>query len=135
MNILLVEDEPLAQQRISSILARNFPDWKISDTAQSIKEFKNAWSAYPNIDLILCDIQLADGLSFKGFEGKKVEITVIFITAYDQYALQSFDHNCIDYVLKPIDESRLVRACQKAQQFKASPINPLLQMKIDFPVW
>jgi two-component system response regulator LytT len=124
MNLLLVEDEPLAQQRISSILAKNFPDWKISDTAQSIKEFKNAWSAYPNTDLILCDIQLADGLSFKVFEGKKVEIPVIFITAYDQYALQSFDHNCIDYVLKPIDESRLVRACQKVQQFKASPINP-----------
>jgi two-component system, LytTR family, response regulator LytT len=124
MNVLLVEDEPLAQQRISSVLAKNFPDWKILDTAQSIKEFKNAWSSYPNIDLVLCDIHLADGLSFKAFEGKKIDVPVIFITAYDQYALQSFDHNCIDYVLKPIDENRLVRACQKAQQFKASPISP-----------
>jgi DNA-binding LytR/AlgR family response regulator len=123
MNILLVEDEPLAQQRISGILAKNFPDWKILDTAQSIKEFKAAWTSFPNVDLILCDIHLADGLSFQAFEGKKIEIPVIFITAYDQYALQSFDHNCIDYVLKPIDESRLVRACQKAKQFKASPIN------------
>lgn len=124
MNILLVEDEPLAQQRISNILARNFPDWKISDTAQSIKEFKNAWTIYPDVDLILCDIHLADGLSFQAFQGIKVEIPVIFITAYDQYALQSFDHNCIDYVLKPIDENRLVRACQKAEQFKTSSINP-----------
>jgi DNA-binding LytR/AlgR family response regulator len=124
MNILLVEDEPLAQQRISSILARNFPDWKILDTAQSIKEFKSAWINFPNVDLILCDIHLADGLSFQAFQDRKIEIPVIFITAYDEYALQSFDHNCIDYVLKPIDESRLVRACQKAQQFKASPINP-----------
>jgi response regulator of citrate/malate metabolism len=64
MNILLVEDEPLAQQRINSILARNFPDWKILDTAQSIKEFKSAWINFPNVDLILCDIHLADGLSF-----------------------------------------------------------------------
>jgi two-component system response regulator LytT len=123
MNILLVEDEPLAQQRISSILAKNFPDWKILDTAQSIKEFKSAWATHSNIDLILSDIHLADGLSFKAFEGKKVDIPVIFITAYDQYALQSFDHNCIDYVLKPIDENRLVKACQKAKQFKNSPIN------------
>jgi two-component system response regulator LytT len=110
MNILLVEDEPLAQQRISSILAKNFPGREILDTAQRIKEFKNAWSAYPNIDLVLYDIHLADGLSFKAFEGIKVEILVIFITAYDQYALQLFNHNCIDYVLKPIDENRLVRA-------------------------
>jgi DNA-binding LytR/AlgR family response regulator len=124
MNVLLVEDEPLAQQRISSILARNFPDWKILDTAQSIKEFEAAWANFPTVDLILCDIHLADGLSFEAFRERKVEIPVIFITAYDQYALQSFDHNCIDYVLKPIDESRLVRACQKAKQFKASPINP-----------
>jgi len=123
MKILLVEDEPLAQQRISNILARNFPSWQIVDTVQSVKEFKKSLETIPDIDLILCDIHLADGLSFNAFKGIKVEAPVIFITAYDQYALQAFDHNCIDYVLKPIEESRLVQACQKAIQFKSSPIN------------
>lgn len=116
MNILLVEDEPLAQQRISSILAKNFPEWKILDTAQSIKEFQASLDLFPQVDLIFCDIHLADGLSFQAFEGKKINTPVIFITAFDQYALQSFDHNCIDYVLKPIEEDRLVKACQKAIQ-------------------
>jgi DNA-binding LytR/AlgR family response regulator len=123
MNVLLVEDEPLAQQRISSILTKNFPDWKIVDTAQSVKEFKSAWCSNPELDLILCDIHLADGLSFKAFQDQKIDLPIIFITAFDQYALQSFDHNCIDYVLKPIDENRLIQACKKALQFKSSPIN------------
>jgi len=70
------------------------------------------------VDLILCDIHLADGLSFQAFQDRKIEIPVIFITAYDEYALQSFDHNCIDYVLKPIDESRLVRAVRKHSSSK-----------------
>jgi DNA-binding LytR/AlgR family response regulator len=114
MNILLIEDEPLAQQRISSILAKHFPDWVIMDKAQSLKEFKHCLVTYPQIDLIFCDIHLADGLSFQAFETTKITTPIIFITAYDQYALQSFDHNCIDYVLKPIEEDRLVKACQKA---------------------
>jgi DNA-binding LytR/AlgR family response regulator len=97
-------------------LAKNFPEWKIVGAAQSIKEFKENLDLFPEIDLIFCDIHLADGLSFQAFEEKKINTPVIFITAYDQYALQSFDHNCIDYVLKPIDEVRFVKACQKVVQ-------------------
>jgi DNA-binding LytR/AlgR family response regulator len=126
MNILLVEDEPLAQLRISSILAKHFPDWTILDKAQSLKEFKQCLDTYPQIDLIFCDIHLADGLSFQAFETTKITTPVIFITAYDQYALQSFDHNCIDYVLKPIDEDRLVKACQKAIE------KPVKEISSDF---
>lgn len=87
----------------------------VADTAQSIVEFEKALQNQDVFDLILCDIHLADGLSFKAFQGKKITIPVIFITAYDEYALQSFDHNCIDYLLKPIQEERLVKAFEKVE--------------------
>ncbi|NVJ87040.1 MAG: response regulator transcription factor [Algoriphagus sp.] len=120
MRLLIVEDEPLAQQRIKSIVKRNFPEWELTASVQSVKSLKKHLSNPQDFDLILCDIHLADGLSFKAFaESPELEIPVIFITAYDQYALQSFDHNCIDYVLKPIEENRLVKALEKASSFNS----------------
>lgn len=114
-HLLLVEDEPLAQARISSIIRKHRPDWVVADTVQSLDEFEKALQRLDEFDLILCDIHLADGLSFKAFQGKKITKPVIFITAYDEYALQSFDHNCIDYLLKPIQEERLVKAFEKVE--------------------
>ena len=77
---------------------------------------------------MICDIHLADGLSFNAFKGKGIDFPIIFITAYDQYALESFDHNCIDYVLKPIQEERLLKAFDKLENLmidnKALGINP-----------
>jgi two-component system, LytTR family, response regulator LytT len=73
-------------------------------------------------DLILCDIHLADGLSFTAFQHKKIKIPIIFITAYDEYALRSFDHNCIDYVLKPIQEERLVKAFEKVESLNQGQV-------------
>ena len=116
-NLLLVEDEPLAQARISSIVRKHRPDWVIVDTLQSIVEVEKALENQDEFDLILCDIHLADGLSFKAFQKKKINTPIIFITAYDEYALQSFDHNCIDYVLKPIQEERLILAFEKVESF------------------
>ncbi|MCS5489138.1 LytR/AlgR family response regulator transcription factor [Algoriphagus limi] len=119
MRILLVEDEPLAQQRIKSIIKKNFPEWEVVDSVQSIKSLKEHLKNAGNFDMILCDIHLADGLSFRAFsEFPDIKVPVVFITAYDQYALQSFDHNCLDYVLKPIDENRLVKALQKASKYQ-----------------
>lgn len=125
-NLLLVEDEPLAQARISAIIAKNRPDWVIVDTAQSILEVEKSLENQQNLDLILCDIHLADGLSFKAFQKHKVKIPIIFITAYDEYALQSFDHNCIDYVLKPIQEDRLIQAFEKVESLSGTPISSVI---------
>lgn len=112
-NLLLVEDEPLAQARIRSILQKNYPAWTFEEPLQSIKDLKFALNRQESYDLILCDIHLADGLSFTAFKDIEVKVPIIFITAFDQYALQSFEHNCIDYVLKPIQEERLIRAIEK----------------------
>lgn len=110
----------MAQARISSIISKCRPDWVVADTVQSISELEQALQNQGVYDLILCDIHLADGLSFKAFQGKKITIPVIFITAYDEYALQSFDHNCIDYILKPIQEDRLVKAFEKVEYLTPS---------------
>ncbi|TFV97371.1 response regulator transcription factor [Algoriphagus kandeliae] len=131
MRLLLVEDEPLAQQRIRSIIGRNFPDWEVIDAIQSIKSLKEHLKNTGNFDMILCDIHLADGLSFRAFsESPELSIPVIFITAYDQYALRSFDHNCLDYVLKPIDEKRLVKALEKAVKYHDQGSKSILNQEL-----
>ncbi|MBA4299646.1 MAG: LytTR family transcriptional regulator [Cyclobacterium sp.] len=122
-HLLLVEDEPLAQVRISTIIRKHRPDWVVADTVQSISELEQALKNQAIFDLILCDIHLADGLSFRAFQNKKIKIPIIFITAYDEYALQSFEHNCIDYVLKPIQEERLVKAFEKVESLSQSPVS------------
>ncbi|MDP2039921.1 MAG: LytTR family DNA-binding domain-containing protein [Algoriphagus sp.] len=122
-HLLLVEDEPLAQARISTIIRKHRPDWVVADTVQSISELEQALKNQAIFDLILCDIHLADGLSFRAFQNKKIKIPIIFITAYDEYALQSFEHNCIDYVLKPIQEERLIKAFEKVESLSQSPVS------------
>ena len=110
-----MEDEPLAQARITSIIQQHRPDWVIADTAQSTRELEVLLASQEKFDLILCDIHLADGMSFAALQDKTLQIPIIFITAYDEYALQSFEHNCIDYVLKPIQEERLLKAFSKVE--------------------
>jgi two-component system, LytTR family, response regulator LytT len=94
----------------------------VADTVQSISELELALKNQDVFDLILCDIHLADGLSFTAFQHKKIKIPIIFITAYDEYALRSFDHNCIDYVLKPIQEERLVKAFEKVESLNQGQV-------------
>lgn len=69
--LLLAEDEPLAQARITSILKKHRPDWEVVDAVQSVSELVDALDSTQDYGLILCDIHLADGLSFSAFRGKK----------------------------------------------------------------
>ncbi len=128
--LLLAEDEPLAQARITSILQKHRPDWQIVEAVQSVSELKDALNSSENFNLILCDIHLADGLSFAALQGRKIDAPVVFITAYDQYALESFEHNCIDYVLKPIEEDRLLRAFDKVSKFSFQEDSSIKQTAI-----
>jgi DNA-binding LytR/AlgR family response regulator len=131
-NLLLVEDEPLAQARIKNILQKNYPSWTIEEPIETVKDLKVALARQDSFDLILCDIHLADGLSFSAFKDLQVKVPIIFITAFDQYALQSFEHNCIDYVLKPIQEERLLRAIEKFRMLsKSDSFNALSKDFVD----
>jgi len=82
-------------------------------TADSVKSSIRWYENNPRPDLIFMDIQLADGLSFSIFEKVRIEVPVIFTTAYNEYAIKAFKVNSIDYLLKPIDKEELARAIEK----------------------
>ena len=111
MNVLIIEDEKPSARRLQRMLsALNFEaKTMLHSVEESINWFKN--NEHP--DLIFLDIQLSDGLSFEIFETINIKSAVIFTTAYDEYALQAFKLNSIDYLLKPIDEEDLEKAVNK----------------------
>ncbi len=120
MNILLIEDEPQAAQRLEKLVKAIVPHAivlaKIDTVENSVQWLKE--NAAP--DLILMDIQLADGISFSIFDRCEVKSPVIFTTAYDEYALKAFKVNSIDYILKPVDEGELRAAIQKFETLTGS---------------
>ena len=113
LRALLVEDEPLAARRLTDMLARQPEPLEIIGTAESVAQAVAALQSGPAPDVLFLDIQLADGLSFEIFEQVAVRCPVIFTTAYDQYALQAFKVNSVDYLLKPIDADELAAALAK----------------------
>ncbi|MGY6559874.1 MAG: LytR/AlgR family response regulator transcription factor [Nitritalea sp.] len=113
MKILLIEDEPLAAKRLQQLISKLRPEAEFCGLAQSNEEFDQLLSAHTEIDLIFCDIHLADGHSFHTLRKHRLLTPIIFVTAYDQHALEAFEHYCIDYLLKPIEERKLIRALDK----------------------
>jgi DNA-binding LytR/AlgR family response regulator len=74
-------------------------------------------------DIIMMDVRLADGLSFEIFNKHEIKSAVIFTTAYDEYAVQAFKYNSIDYLLKPIEEEELDAALKRYETFmEAVPV-------------
>ncbi|UOQ99516.1 LytTR family DNA-binding domain-containing protein [Hymenobacter sp. 5317J-9] len=116
LRALIVEDEPLAARRLADLLARQPEPLEILGTAESVAQAVGLLQAGPAPDVLFLDINLADGLSFEIFEQVPVRCPVIFTTAYDQYALQAFKVNSVDYLLKPIDEEELAAALTKLRE-------------------
>jgi two-component system, LytTR family, response regulator LytT len=118
MNILIIEDEAKTARELKKQVETLDDNIRVMDILPSVKSalqwFKN--NAAP--DLILSDIQLADGLSFDIFKSVEIHAPVIFCTAFDEYAIQAFETNGIDYLLKPVDETRLFQAIEKYRNFK-----------------
>ena len=114
MNVIIIEDEKPSARRLSRMLNVIEVEAKIllHSVEESITWFQN--NEHP--DLIFLDIQLSDGLSFEIFEAIEIKSAVIFTTAYDEYALQAFKLNSIDYLLKPIDEDELAKAVTKYKE-------------------
>ncbi|MCK5401981.1 MAG: response regulator transcription factor [Flavobacteriaceae bacterium] len=114
MNIIIIEDEKPSARRLQRMLNKLNIDAQtmLHSVEESIAWFKN--NEHP--DLIFLDIQLSDGLSFEIFEDIEIKSAIIFTTAYDEYALQAFKLNSIDYLLKPIDEEELAKAVNKYKE-------------------
>lgn len=116
MNVIIIEDEKPAARRLSRLLAELGVD--VSTMLHSVDESIEWFQNNPQPDLIFLDIQLSDGLSFEIFDVVDVKSAIIFTTAFDEYALQAFKLNSIDYLLKPIDDEDLESAVKKYQNFK-----------------
>jgi two-component system LytT family response regulator len=118
MKVLLIEDEELTARKLQRLLADAEPDARVVGLAGSI-EASVAWlQANPAPDLILMDIELADGQSFEIFNRTTIASPVIFTTAYDEYAIKAFKVHSIDYLLKPVKEEDLRRALAKLRELK-----------------
>jgi two-component system LytT family response regulator len=110
MKIVIVEDELAASDHIVYLLNRINPEIEVLAIFDTVKAAVGYFSTPHDAELVLMDIHLADGISFEIFEQVKIDIPVVFTTAYDQYALKAFKVNSIDYLLKPIDEEELTDA-------------------------
>ncbi|MAZ26192.1 MAG: DNA-binding response regulator [Cytophagaceae bacterium] len=114
MKVLIIEDEKPSARRLNRMLEKMGVnvDEMLHSVAEAVAWFKN----HPAPDLIFLDIQLSDGLSFEIFDQVEVKSAIIFTTAFDEYALQAFKLNSVDYLLKPIDEEELETAVLKYQE-------------------
>lgn len=121
MTILIVEDEIPAARRLENMLRKLQPEAELLPVLDSVAATVAYLQNAPIPDLLFLDIQLADGQSFSIFEQMPLQCPIIFTTAYDQYALQAFKVNSIDYLLKPIDERDLQRALDQYNTYEKRP--------------
>jgi two-component system LytT family response regulator len=116
MRVVIIEDETAAAQNLTAILRKSCPDVEIVEMIDTVVDSIEFFRSSPSIDLVFMDIHLADGSSFRIFESVEVDVPIIFTTAYDQYAIDAFKVNSIDYLLKPINEEGVKHAIEKWQR-------------------
>jgi DNA-binding LytR/AlgR family response regulator len=134
MRILIIEDEVRAANHLERLLKKIAPEMVVVARLESVRDSVEFLGLVRDLDLIFSDIQLADGLSFDIYSRVKVTCPIIFTTAWDQYAIQAFNTNGIDYLLKPVEEDRLIRAIEKARQFSPMPmLEKILAMAGNMP--
>lgn len=121
MNVLIIEDEELAVKKLTKLLQEVDGSINVLGSAASVRASVAWLQNNPAPDLILMDIELADGQSFEIFEQTPVESPVIFTTSYDEYALRAFKVNSIDYLLKPIKRHELEASLEKHRRLQAHP--------------
>jgi DNA-binding LytR/AlgR family response regulator len=112
MKILVLEDEALVAKSLMSVLKQLEPGAEISGPLETVKEASKVLSTNTP-DLIISDIQLADGISLDVFNKQRIQCPIIFTTAYNEYAIRAFKLNSIDYLLKPIEKEELKAALDK----------------------
>ncbi|HNP20391.1 MAG TPA: LytTR family DNA-binding domain-containing protein [Fulvivirga sp.] len=119
MNVLIIEDEIPAAEKLERYLHKYSDAITVVNKLTNVADSVNWLQAHQNeIELIFMDIQLTDGKSFEIFEQVTIEKPIIFTTAFDEYAIEAFKVNSIDYLLKPITFDDLAQAMQKLEGFK-----------------
>lgn len=121
MNVIIIEDEKPSARYLKRMLEKE--NVNVHQMLHSVGEAVAWFQNNPHPDLIFLDIQLSDGLSFEIFDAIEIKSSIIFTTAFDEYALQAFKLNSIDYLLKPIDQDDLHTAVNKYKTFQPSTQN------------
>ncbi len=127
MTIVIIEDEKLTADDLAETIVKADPKAQILASLSSVKEAIAWFRDNEKPDLIFSDIQLGDGLSFEIFKSISSTIPVIFCTAYDEYALNAFKVNGIDYILKPFTLATIVDALAKYNELKNNFSRKILQ--------
>src|SRR5947208_13168173 len=118
LNTIIIEDEKAARQNLINALMNIDANLNVVAQLSSVKESIDYFLSSPHADLIVCDVQLEDGLSFEIFSKMEIRTPVIFITGYDQFVMNAFEYNGIDYLLKPVSEDELQKAIIKYRKLE-----------------
>ena len=130
MKAIILEDENRAVNHLKRLIHQVAPDMEVQAVFDTVRESVTYLEKQPVLDLIFSDVQLADGISFEIFSKVEVDCPIIFTTAYDTYAIEAFNANGIDYLLKPIEEERLRKALEKARKLTTRlDLEKLLNLK------
>lgn len=121
MRVVIVEDEHLTAQRLEGMLKKYDATIEVLAELPSVAVTIDWFKSNPNPDLAFMDIHLEDGQSFSIFENINLQIPVIFTTAYDEYTIQAFKVNSVDYLMKPLNYDELVQAIEKYKRIHAQP--------------
>ena len=135
INVLIIEDEQPAVEKLKKLLAESGESIMILNILGSVEDSVNWLSNHPSPDLVFMDIQLSDGICFEIFEAIKITAPIIFITAFDAYAIKAFSVNSIDYLLKPIDPELLRNSINKFKEhYSLGKTGQIQQMINELPL-
>jgi two-component system LytT family response regulator len=132
MRAIIVEDEKPAAEKLRQAIEKADPSIEIAAVLADVHSTVEWLQEHPMPDLLFMDIELSDGLSFRIFEQVKISSPVIFCTAYDEYWQEAFEHNGIDYLLKPVRQDKLqatLSKYEKLRQHFAASIKQVLQLQ------
>lgn len=136
MKILIIEDESAASSQLKFLLKQLNISCEILAIIETVEEAIKWFTTNESPDLIFSDIQLADGISFEIYEQVKINAPIIFITAFDEFAIRAFKLNSVDYILKPLDADSLRFAVEKFNNqtlVKQETLNELIKKQVFSP--
>ncbi len=131
MKVLIIEDETAASENLIAMLQEIDGDIEVLKVLESVQQSVRWLNSNPAPDLIFMDIHLSDGSAFTLFQEIDVKTPIVFTTAYDQYALDAFTVNSVDYLLKPIKTSELERALNKFKQWGKADVMAYLERMVN----
>jgi DNA-binding LytR/AlgR family response regulator len=129
MKVLIIEDEQLAAEKLMGYLKRYQPDAEVVAQLSSVAQVLEFFAANPEavqLDLIFSDVELTDGQVFTALEQLDLPCPVLFTTAYDQYWMQVFQYQAVDYLLKPFSYPRFAEAMLNFAQLKHKLQQPVV---------